>query len=79
MTVITAETLNDAPDAHLHAARPHAKSITMTKVSSTTWKATVHLYSYGAGNVTFKRAIAHDSKHGYNSHEPGDHRPLTRR
>ena len=66
VTAITAEALKSAPVLTYTQPGHTTKSITMTKVSSTTWKATVHLYGSGAGNVTFKVA-GHDSLNGYNS------------
>jgi flagellar hook assembly protein FlgD len=66
VTVITAETLYDTPKLTIAQPGHTLKTLTMTKVSSTSWKATVRLYSSGSGAVVL-RAIAHDSKHGYNS------------
>ena len=66
MTVITAETLIDTPKLTVAQPGHTLRTLTMTKVSSTSWKVTVHLYSSGAGAVVL-RAIAHDTHHGYNS------------
>ncbi len=62
ITAISAETLKKAPTVSFTQPGHARKIVTMTKVSSTAWRATVHLYSTGAGTVVFK--VAGTDAHG---------------
>jgi flagellar hook assembly protein FlgD len=62
ISAVSAEALKTAPKLSWTQPGHSKKTITMTKVSSTTWKATVHLYSTGAGSVSFK--VSGTDSHG---------------
>jgi flagellar hook assembly protein FlgD len=62
ISAVSAETLKTAPKLSWTQPGHSKKTVTMTRVSSTTWKATVHLYSSGAGSVSFK--VSGTDSHG---------------
>ena len=65
VTAITAEGLKSAPRLTFRQPGHATKTLTMTRVSSTTWKVTVHLAATGTGNMTLS-VSGHDTKNGYN-------------
>jgi flagellar hook assembly protein FlgD len=62
ISAVSAESLKTAPKLSWTQPGHSKKTVTMTRVSSTTWKATVHLYSSGAGSVSFK--VSGTDSHG---------------
>ena len=65
VTAVSAESLRRAPRLTYRQPGHATKTLTMTRVSSTTWKVTVHLSSTGTGALNL-RVSGTDTHGGYN-------------
>ena len=67
ITAITAETLGSLPRLRVYQPGHTGYSVTMTKVSSTTYRVTIHLSSSGPTGTLDVRAVGYDLSKGMNS------------
>ena len=66
VTVVTAEPLTGTPKLTMRQTGWATVTLSLTKVSSTTWRATAHLHSTGPGPLVFT-VSGHDTHGGVNS------------